>query len=206
MNIFATFNFHQKKLIELLALPLPHSKASLTVARQRGHLCSLMKNKVGESLERKKQRCQNQLSLLEKWEKMWEPLHPGMEALTAEQVVASQLAWRAKGILEAINWSTDHTNCKGRQRNPGRKKTSSVTWQTGQVPAATASSREAAVPHSSPLTSTQWSPIIIGIIVPPHMASMSACLNYSPSPKHLWVLSKSSSLLPFWQTGKRRRS
>ena len=198
MIIFATFNFHQKKLIELLALPLPHSKASLTVARQRGHLCSLMKNKVGESLERKKQRCQNQLSLLEKWEKMWEPLHPGMEALTAEQVVASQFAWRAKGILEAINWSTDHTNCKGRQRNPGRKKTSSATWQTGQVPAATASSREAAVPHSSPLTCT-W------LHMPLPLTSTSACFILSPSPKPLSVLSKSSSSLPFWQTGKRRQ-
>ena len=32
---------NQKKLIEELVLPLPHSKASLTVARQRGQLCSL---------------------------------------------------------------------------------------------------------------------------------------------------------------------
>ena len=39
--ILPIFFLNQKKLIEELVLPLPHSKASLTVARQRGQLCSL---------------------------------------------------------------------------------------------------------------------------------------------------------------------
>ena len=198
MIIFATIHLHQKKLIEQLALPLPHSKASLTVALQRGHRCSLVKNKVGESLERENKDAQINFHSLRCWRKC-------MNLCIQEWRHWLQNRWLQASLQGELNvsWkpSTDHIKFNGKRRNPGRKKTSSdtgVTWQTGQVPAATASSTEAAVPHSSPLTCT-W----LHMHLP--LTSTSACFILSHSPKPLSVLSKSSSSLPFWQTGKRRQ-
>ena len=62
-----------------------------------------------------------------------------MEALAAKEVVAIQFARGEKGILQFIQWLFQWLR---------------LTWQTGQVPALAASSTEAAVPHSSPLTCT----------------------------------------------------
>ena len=90
-----------------------------------------------------------------------------MEALAAKEVVAIQFARGEKGILQFIQWLFQWLR---------------VTWQTGQVPALAASSIEAAVPHSSPLTCTSTLDHTTAHLLTPSKAFASCLKVFSIAP------------------------